>query len=166
MKKIAILLLVCIAHSITSFSQITELILNDPDRVAPTNIRATPGGAIIRTIDSREESLVVNIVSKDGNYFLVKSYQYCGRDEIKLSKKGYIHYSVLGVYISNYGGDNIPVFSSASTTGSFKRVKYTDEFVNVLDFKNGLFQVYRKKSNEKFWIESRYLCFSACTSCS
>lgn len=165
MKKILLFLFICIVQKNVSFSQIKELILNDPDKVAPTNVRAKPGGDIIRTIDSREESPVVNIISKDGNYFLVKSFQYCGRDEIKLLKAGYIHYSVLGVYISNYGRNKIQVYSSPTETAPLKKIDYSEEFVNVLDFKNDMYLVFRKKSNEKFWIGSENLCFSSCTNC-
>lgn len=165
MKKLFITSMFLIIYSNQSYSQIKELILNDPDKKSPTNVRNKPGGDIIGTIDSREESPIVKIISKEGNYFLVKSFQLCGRNEIKLSKSGYIHFSVLGCFISNYEQKKIKIYSTEAKTLVLKNVTYSNEFVNVLDYRNGMYQVYRKQSNEKFWIDPEYLCFDVCTNC-
>ena len=148
-----------------SISQVSQLILNDPDKVSPTNVRSKPGGDVIGTIDSREEMALVKVLSKEGNYFLVSAYELCGRDEVVLSKKGYIHYSVLGAFISNYAKKPIPVYDSENKLTPSRKVYYSDEFFNILDSKKDMYLVFRKKSNEKFWIESKYFCFSPCTTC-
>jgi len=164
MKKL-LFLLIALQTVKFSNSQVIELVLNDPDKLSPTNVRSKPGGDIIATIDSRDELPIVKVLSKEGNYFLINSYEFCGRDAVVLSKNGYIHYSVLGAYISNYEKKIIPIYDNINKTTPLRKVAYNDEFVNVLDSKNNLYLIFRKKSNEKFWIEAKYLCFSSCTSC-
>jgi hypothetical protein len=163
--KVIILFIICFIVNINSYSQINELILNDPDKKSPTNLRIKPGGDIIGTIDSREELVLVKIVSKEGSYFLVKSFELCGRDEIMLSKPGYIHFSVLGGFISNYEKKSIPIYDSELKSNSPKKVNYSEEFVSILDFKNNMYQVVRKKTNEKFWIDKQLICFNSCSNC-
>jgi len=164
-RKIIILINIFIIIKINGFSQINQLILNDSDKKSATNLRIKPGGDIIGTIDSRQELVLVKIISKEGSYFLVKSFELCGRDEIKLSKPGYIHYSVLGGFISNYEKNFIPIYDSELKSNTPKKVNYSDEFVNILDLKNNMYQVFRKKTNEKFWIDKQLLCFSSCSNC-
>lgn len=164
MKTITLFFFACILSKIT-FAQKWQLILNDPDKGAPTNVRIKPGGTVINTIDSRDELAVIDIQGKDGNYFLVSGYEYCGRNKVKLPRVGYIHYSVLGVSISNYGSKPIPIYGSETKGIPIKKVTYSDEFVNVLDKINDMYLVLRLRSKEKFWIESKYICLSACTNC-
>jgi hypothetical protein len=163
MKKILFLLFVL--FSIKTNAQSITLILNDPDKQSPTNVRVKPGGGVIATIDSRAEFATVHITAKEGSYFYVDSYEYCGRDEVKLTTPGYIHYSVLGIFISNYANIAIPVYASNNKSGLIEKLKISEVFVNVLDYKNDMYYVFYKKLNKKFWIESKYLCNSACTTC-
>jgi hypothetical protein len=163
--KIIILFVICFIAKINGHSQVKELILNDPDKNLPTNVRNKPGGDVIRTLDSREELVLVKIISKEGNYFLITSYELCGREEIRLPKSGYIHYSVLGGFISNYEKKSISIYEAETKTTPLRKVNYSDEFVNILDMKNGMYQIFRKKTNEKFWIDSQYICLSSCSNC-
>ena len=111
--KIIILFVICFIAKINGHSQVKELILNDPDKNLPTNVRNKPGGDVIKTLDSREELVLVKIISKEGNYFLITSYELCGREEIRLPKSGYIHYSVLGGFISKFQLLEIKYFDSS-----------------------------------------------------
>lgn len=166
MKKVSVAFVFIFFFSINAFSQTVTLVLNDPDKQSPTNVRIKPGGEVFTTIDSREELATVIVTAKEGSYFLVKSYSYCGSDAVNLKRPGYIHFSVLGIFISNYANDAIPVYTSANITGPVEKLKISDVFVNVLEYKNDMFYVFYKKKNKKFWIESKYLCNSSCTSCS
>jgi hypothetical protein len=167
MKKIFYTLAFCLFISFAGSAQSITLILRDPDMKAPTNVRAKPGGEIITTIDGRETDYEVEIISKEGAYFLVKSYVSCEMDDaIALAKPGYIHYSVLGTVIANYAKNAIPLYSSSNKTGPVERLKISEAFVNVLDYNNDMYYVFHKKLNKKFWIEKKYLCSSTCTTCS
>jgi hypothetical protein len=163
MKKL--LFLFFAFYSINTYAQSITLILNDPDKQAPTNVRVKPGGSVIATIDSRVELATVHVIAKEGSYFYVDSYENCGSDEIKLTTPGYIHYSVLGIFISNYANIAIPVYASSNKSGLVEKLKISDVFVNVLDYKNDMYYVLYKKLNKKFWVESKYLCNAACTTC-
>lgn len=146
-------------------AQLTELVLNDPDKNAPTNIRAKPGGPVIGTIDSREESLSVHIVRKEGSYYLVDYYELCGRSRKYLPKSGYIHNSLLGGYIQFDKERSIPVYQGHVKSSPIKRVNYLDGFVSIQDYKNDMMYIYYRPTNEKFWIEDKYICLNPCTTC-
>ncbi len=79
MKKL--LFLFFAIYSIQTNAQSITLILNDPDKQLPTNVRVKPGGEVITTIDSREEMATVHVIAKEGNYFLVNSYSTCSSDD-------------------------------------------------------------------------------------
>jgi hypothetical protein len=166
MKKICAAFVLSFLFSIIGYSQTVTLVLNDPDKKLPTNVRLKPGGDVITTIDSREEMATVTVTAKEGNYFLVNSYSFCSSDVIDLKRPGYIHYSVLGIFISNYANVAIPVYTSANKSGPVEKLKISDVFVNVLEYKNDMFYVFYKKMNKKFWIDSKYLCNASCTTCS
>jgi|LauGreDrversion4_2_1035121.scaffolds.fasta_scaffold428197_1 hypothetical protein len=166
MKKIAFIVC-CLLAANNVFSQWGTLFLRDPDKNAPTNVRSSPGGAIITTIDGRSADYEMEIISKEGNYFLVKSYISCEMEEpIVLNEPGYIHYSVLGAVISNYAKKSFPVYASSSKGTPLKMVNLSEEFVNVLDKVNNMYYVYSKKLNLKFWVDDKYICNAACTTCS
>jgi hypothetical protein len=166
MKKLFYTIAFCFFISFSGYAQSITLILRDPDMKAPTNVRAKPGGEILTTIDGRETDFEVQIIGKEGNYFLVKSYVSCEMDDaITLNNPGYIHYSVLGTVISNYAKSAIPLYASSNKTGPVERLKISEVFVNVLDYNKDMYYVFYKKMNKKFWIESKYLCNSACTTC-
>ena len=165
MKKI-IFVLGCIIATNSSFSQWGTLLLRDPDKNAPTNVRAKPGGEIITTIDGRTSDIEVQILSKEGNYFLVNSYFSCEGNDVTLRKPGYIHYSVLGTLISNYARKPFPIYGSSSKGVPLKNINISDEFVNVLDIANNMYFVYSKRLDLKFWVERKYICSAACTTCS
>ncbi len=164
MKKILFSLFVL--FSVKTNAQSITLILNDPDKQSPTNVRVKPGGEVVTTIDSRAELATVHVIAKEGNYFLVNSYSTCSSDEMQLKQPGYIHYSVLGIFISNYANIAIPVYASLNKSGPLEKLNISDVFVNVLDYKNDMYYVFYKKLNKKFWVESKYLCNAACTTCS
>ena len=164
MKKI-IVTLFCIVATITGFGQRTTLVLNDPDRNAPTNVRADPGGAVIATIDGRTNDIEVHVISKNGNYFLVESYMGCDGRLINLRRPGYIHYSVLGTFISNYGRKPFPIYGSSNKGVPLKTINLSDQYVNVLDYANNMYFVYSKTLDLKFWVEEKYICRSNCTTC-
>jgi hypothetical protein len=166
MKKIFAAFVLSFFFSINGYSQTVTLVLKDPDKQSPTNVRLKPGGEVITTIDSREELASVIVTAKEGNYFLVNSYSTCSSDEVRLKQPGYIHYSVLGIFISNYANVAIPVYTSSNKSGPVEKLKISDVFVNVLEYKNDMYYVFYKKMNKKFWIESKYLCNSTCTTCS
>jgi hypothetical protein len=166
MKKI-IFMLGCIIATNSSFSQWGTLLLRDPDKNAPTNVRSKPGGDIVKTIDGREVDYELEIIGKEGNYFIVKSYVSCEMEEpITLDKPGYIHYSVLGTVISNYAKKAFPVYASSSKGTPLKKLMISEEFVNVLDMTGDMYYVFSKRLNLKFWVESKYICSAACTTCS
>ena len=73
MKKLFYTIAFCFFISFSGYAQSITLILRDPDMKAPTNVRAKPGGDILTTIDGRETDSEVQIIGKEGNYFLVKS---------------------------------------------------------------------------------------------
>ena len=166
MKKMNVTFLLIFMFSFFGNSQTVTLVLNDPDKQSPTNVRVKPSGEVFTTIDSRQELATVIVTAKEGSYFLVKSYSYCGSDAVNLKRPGYIHFSVLGIFISNYANDAIPVYTSANKTGPVEKLKISDVFVNVLEYKNDMFYVFYKKMNKKFWVESKYLCNATCTTCS
>jgi hypothetical protein len=166
MKKTFYTLAFCLFISFSGHAQSITLLLRDPDKQAATNIRTKPGGEIMGTIDGRAADYEVEIVGKDGNYFLVKSYVSCEMEEpITLANPGYIHYSVLGTVISNYAKNAIPLYASSNKTGPVERLRLSEVFVNVLYYNKDMYYVFYKKLNKKFWIESNYLCSSACTTC-
>ncbi len=165
MKKVVFFLCFFVTTN-NLFSQWGSLFLRDPDKNAPTNVRASPGGAIIGTIDGRNSDYEVIVISREGNYFLVKSYMSCEEDEVTLPTPGYIHYSVLGTSISNYAKKSFPIYSSSSKGTPLKMVNLSEEFVNVLDRVNNMYYVYSKKLNLKFWVDEKYICNAACTTCS
>ncbi|MEK0422346.1 MAG: hypothetical protein RLZ95_256 [Bacteroidota bacterium] len=166
MKKIFCTFLICLFVKFSGYAQAVTLLLRDPDTKAATNIRSKPGGEIVGTIDGREADFEVQVISKEGNYFLVKSYVSCEMDEpVTLDQPGYIHYSVLGTVISNYAKNAIPLYASSNKTGLVERARISEVFVNVLDYNKDMYYVFYKKLNKKFWIESKYLCNSACTTC-
>ena len=55
--------------------------------------------------------------------------------------------------ISNYEKKSISIYEAETKTTPLRKVNYSDEFVNILDMKNGMYQIFRKKTNEKFWID-------------
>jgi len=156
MKKLLHTVALFFSISFSGYAQSITLILRDPDMKAPTNVRAKPGGDILTTIDGRETDFEVQIIGKEGNYFLVKSYVSCEMDDaITLNNPGYIHYSVLGTVISNYAKNAIPLYASSNKTGPVERLKISEVFVNVLDYNKDMYYVFYKKLNKKFWIESK-----------
>jgi hypothetical protein len=165
MKKI-IVMLCCIIATNIGFSQRTTLVLSDPDRNAPTNVRAEPGGEVIATIDGRNNDIEVHVISKKGNYFLVESYMGCDGKLITLRRPGYIHNSVLGTFISNYGRKPFPIYGSSSKGVPLKSINLSDQYINVLDYANNMYFVYSKTLDLKFWVEEKYICWSNCTTCS
>lgn len=167
MKKLFYTIAFCFFISYSGYAQSITLILRDPDMKAPTNVRAKPGGDIVKTIDGREVDYELEIIGKEGNYFIVKSYVSCEMEEpITLNKPGYIHYSVLGTVISNYAKKAFPVYASSSKGTPLKKLMISEEFVNVLDMTGDMYYVFSKRLNLKFWVESKYICSAVCTTCS
>lgn len=143
--------------------------LSDPDS-GPSNIRLIPGGEIIKTIPDGVDVIFFLIEAWNG-WIRIYPEMYVDNEKVKIHAKScWIHGSILGASTSNYGGQDINIYSKPDRKSKTVYViKGEQGYVTFIDVKDGWAKVKIKNSKGKIiigWIESGWLCGNPYTNCS
>ncbi len=138
-----------------------------------TNIRVAPKGAVkVKLSNKGDYEPSFSLVGYNNGWWKIK---YCteatGESPAaeKLCKKaigGYIHYSCLGIGTRNYGGQHIPLYTTASKKS---KVVYTIKEESVVRpvgvAKGGWVKVKTIDGKHEGWVEHIWLCSNPLTTC-
>ena len=135
-----------------------------------TNIRNRPKGAVVMSLQP-SVSYAFNLATpKNGWWKIISVWNEEDEDDTTARLDGsdtgeyWIHYSVIGVYTSNYGGQRL-LLRNAPNAKAKVVYSFTEEIeLRPMDIQNGWVKV--KANNGKVgWIEQKWLCANTLTNC-
>lgn len=129
-----------------------------------TNIRKSPGGALLGKVDNGEEDAWTVTIHNPSKGW----WQLYGKrlGDIDISEGAWIHYSVLGMRTRNYGGGALSLRASASTKASVVATINKEEMtVRPMDISADGEWTKVKCEAGTGWIETSWLCGNPYTTC-
>ncbi|MBR5660735.1 MAG: SH3 domain-containing protein [Bacteroidales bacterium] len=137
---------------------------------SPTNIRTAPNGSLIRQL-SPDGDYMLDVYQPTGGWWriLAECVTTVENDDIELVEEGgeaWIHYSVLGIGLRNYGGEKLALRESPSEDSKVVgTIDQSEALVNPVDMNSDASWVKVKWGKMTGWISSEWLCANPVTTC-
>lgn len=169
-KKSLITFVLLIAATLYCSAQGIGVVIVDKDGPF-TNIRNAPNGKIVKKI-STDKTVGLVVTSPKNGWWRIVGDSYEDYDigdpseEVKLtgSKSGYwIHYSCIGFFTRNYGGQRITLRSAPSSKAKAVYSFTTEETPLLMDKKGSWLKV--KIGTHIGWMEDEWWCDNPLTNC-
>ena len=168
MKKTFLALAAFVLCTIAAHAQSIGVYLSD-SKGPYTNIRNAPGGAIVDKLPVNEDFIFVVEEPRNGWWKIqdgVCEPMDGDAKKLKGSRNGYwIHYSVIGVSTSNYGGERLSLRQSPSSKATVVYSFKEEILLRPLDAKGEWVKVKTKDGKLTGWIEMEWLCGNPVTNC-
>ena len=135
----------------------------------PTNIRRAPKGEVIMKLDPDECYMMTVCDPIDGWWRILGETVIGMDDEIILTEddtQAWIHYSVIGAGLRNYGGEKVALYESPSEDSKVVgSIDQQEAIVNPLDVNSDGSWVKVKWGKLTGWLDSDWLCGNSLTTC-
>ena len=135
----------------------------------PTNIRRAPKGEVIMKLDPDECYMMTVCDPIDGWWRILGETVIGMDDEILLTEddtEAWIHYSVIGAGLRNYGGEKVALYESPSEDSEVVgTIDQQEAVVNPLDVNSDGSWVKVKWGKLSGWLDSEWLCGNSLTTC-
>lgn len=141
--------------------------VSDPDSEGATNIRDTPGGKIIASLEPIDEYMV-NIVAQSGEWFKIDKVTPFETDSFEIPGGfGWMHCSVLAFSTRNYGNQKANLYDAPNLNGKIV-ASFTDEKLMRFTSLHTEFVYVSYEENGKVtegWLEHEWVCGNPVTTC-
>ena len=165
MKKRLFAILTLTLMVLTVSAQRVVAFVTDSDPF--TNLRDAPKGKVIGKIDNKLTAMVVLENCTKGWWKLAEEPSYAEEDvdiPLQPSATGYwIHYSCIGFFTRNYGGQRITLRSAPSSKAKAVYSLTTEETPLLMDKKGSWLKV--KIGTHIGWMEDEWWCDNPLTNC-
>ena len=135
----------------------------------PTNIRRAPKGEVIMKLDPDECYMMTVVDPTDGWWRILGETVLGMDDEVVLTEddtQAWIHYSVIGAGLRNYGGEKVALRESPSEDSKVVgTIDQQEALVNPLDVNSDGSWVKVKWGKLSGWLDSEWLCGNSLTTC-
>ena len=135
----------------------------------PTNIRRAPKGEVIMKLDPDECYMMTVCDPIDGWWRILGETVIGMDDEIILTEddtQAWIHYSVIGAGLRNYGGEKVALYESPSEDSKVVgSIDQQEAIVNPLDVNSDGSWVKVKWGKLTGWLGSDWVCGNSLTTC-
>ena len=135
----------------------------------PTNIRRAPKGEVIMKLVPDECYMMSVCDPTDGWWRILGETVFGMDDEIVLTEddiQAWIHYSVIGAGLRNYGGEKVELYESPSSDSKVVgAIDQQEAVVHPIDMNSDASWVKVKWGNRTGWLEADWLCGNSLTTC-
>ncbi len=168
MKRLFLILLLFISFVCVGFAQSVEVFIADPDGPY-TNVRNAPKGKVMERIPT-ELDIILSVESPRNGWWRICEDMYYNLDGTEIHLKGsetgyWIHYSVLCVSSSNYGGQCLTLREEPSETSAAVYTFKEEILLQPIDVKDEWVKVRTEDGKHTGWIEAHWLCGNPVTYC-
>ncbi len=136
-----------------------------------TNVRNAPKGKVVAKLNS-QSGIMFAVESQKNGWWKISQGIYVDPDDmedvrLKGSKTGYwVHYSVIAMSTSNYGGQTLHLRKSPSSKARSAYSFKNEQILRPLEVRNGWVKVVTTDGKHTGWIEEVWLCGNSVTNCS
>ena len=135
----------------------------------PTNIRRAPKGEVIMKLDPDECYMMDVCDPTDGWWRILGETVFGMDDDIVLTEEdsqAWIHYSVIGAGLRNYGGEKVALYESPSSDSKVVgTIDQQEAVVHPIDMNSDASWVKVKWGKLTGWLDSDWLCGNSLTTC-
>lgn len=137
--------------------------VNDPDD-SGTNIRNSPGGKIILTLDGNENVFFLTVSESRNGWFKIKGNIEGLEGEINIPNgEGWIHSSVISVDTRNYGRQQLKLLDVPRKGNTVATIKEESYGIRIKEICGSWVRINYK--GIMGWIEAFWLCGNPLTTC-
>lgn len=141
--------------------------VSDPDSEGATNIRDTPGGKVITSLEQVDEYMV-KIVAQSGEWFKINKVTPFATDSFEIPGGfGWIHCSVLAFSTRNYGNQKANLYESPNVSSKIVATFTDEKFLRFTSLHTEFVYVSYEENGKvkEGWLEHQWVCGNPVTTC-